>query len=99
MMFLVKISKNVILNIKCFNHTGKMNKTSIIRAVAILVVVTAAGLMIAIFATELTQITLAQKNTSISAIQPDSQNAVSNAATATNPKFLTYENSTLGIKI
>jgi hypothetical protein len=37
--------------------------------------------------------------TSISAIQSDSQNAVSNAATATNPKFLTYENSTLGIKI
>ena len=82
-----------------------MNKTSITRAVAILVVVTAAGLMAGIFATEVTQITLAQKNTSISAIQPDPQNAVSKAtinattATAPNPKFLTYENSTLGIKI
>ena len=37
--------------------------------------------------------------TSISAIQSDSQNAVSNATTAANAKFLTYENSTLGIKI
>lgn len=74
-----------------------MNKTSILRATAI--AVTAVGLMTGIFATELTQITLAQKNATISAIQSNYQNGVSNATTATNAKFLTYENSTLGIKI
>jgi len=90
-----------MLNIKRFSHKDKMNKMAIVRTVAI-VVITAAGLMIGMFATELTQITLAQKNTSISAIQPDPQSATSNSttnATATNAKFLTYENSTLGIKI
>jgi hypothetical protein len=98
-VFLVKISKNTILNIKCSNYKDKINKMAIIRAVAILVA-TAAGLMTGIFATELTQITLAQKNTVISAGHSDSQNAVSNAMTiTTNAKFLTYENSTLGIKI
>ena len=80
-----------------------MNKTSIIRAVAILVVVTAAGLMTTIFTTELTQITLAQKNTTISVRQSDPQSTTSNATTNTaitaNAKFLTYENSTMGIKI
>jgi eukaryotic-like serine/threonine-protein kinase len=75
-----------------------MNKRAIVRAVAI-VVIMAAGLMTEIFATELTQITLAQKNTTVSAIQPNPQNAVSNTTTAADAKFLTYENSTLGIKI
>src|SRR3954451_18824473 len=88
-----------MLNIKRFSHKDKM---AIVGAVAIVVLVTAAGLMTGMFATELTQITLAQKNTSISAIQPNPQSATSNSttnATATNAKFLTYENSTLGIKI
>jgi hypothetical protein len=88
-----------MLNIKRFSHKDKM---AIVGAVAIVVLVTAAGLMTGMFATELTQITLAQKNTSISATQPNPQSATSNSttnATATNAKFLTYENSTLGIKI
>ena len=84
------------------SHRDKMNKTMIEAAVA--VVVMAAVLMTGIFVTALTQITLAQKDTSISVIQPNSQNATSNTTTTTtaagvNAKFLTYENSTLGIKI
>jgi hypothetical protein len=43
-----------MLNIKRFSHKDKMNKMAIVRAVAI-VVITAAGLMIGMFATELTQ--------------------------------------------
>jgi hypothetical protein len=88
-----------MLNIKRFSHKDKM---AIVGAVAIVVLVTAAGLMTGMFAIELTQITLAEKNTSISAIQPNPQSATSNSttnATATNAKFLTYENSTLGIRI
>ena len=86
-----------MLNIKRFSHKDKMNKRAIVRAVAI-VVITAAGLMTEIFATELTQITLAQKNTTVAAIQPNPQNR-SNTTTTADAKFLTYENSTLGIKI
>jgi eukaryotic-like serine/threonine-protein kinase len=75
-----------------------MNKTVLVGAVAVLI--TAAGLMTGIFAIALTQITLAQKNTTISVIQSNSS-ATSNTSTsaAANAKFLTYENSTLGIKI
>ena len=69
-----------------------MNKMLMVWTVAM--VVTATVLMTAgIFVTTLTQITLAQKNTTISVMQSNSQNATSNA------KFLTYENSTLGIRI
>ena len=52
-----------------------MNKTLLVGAVAI--VITATGLMTGIFATALTQITLAQKNTTISVIQSNSQSVTS----------------------
>ena len=75
-----------------------MNKTA-----TITLLVTAVGLMTGLFTTELTQITLAQKNTTISVRQSDPQSTTSNATTNTaitaNAKFLTYENSTMGIKI
>ena len=75
-----------------------MNKTA-----TITLLVTAVGLMTGLFTTELTQITLAQKNTTISVRQSNPQSTTSNATTNTaitaNAKFLTYENSTMGIKI
>ena len=77
-----------------------MNKTA-----TITLLVTAVGLMTGLFTTELTQITLAQKNTTISVRQSNPQSTTTSNATtnttiiATNAKFLTYENSTLGIKI
>ena len=78
-----------------------MNKIVIVWTIAA-VVITASVLMTGIFATALTQITLAQKNTTNSVIQSNSQNSTSNSTTTTttaNAKFLTYENSTLGLKI
>jgi hypothetical protein len=76
-----------------------MNKMAIIS-----LLVTAVGLMTGLFTTtELPHITLAQKNTTISVRQSNPQSTTSNATTNTaitaNAKFLTYENSTMGIKI
>jgi eukaryotic-like serine/threonine-protein kinase len=78
-----------------------MNKTLAARAVIISII--AAALMTEIFATIVAQIALAaQGNSTSPAVSSDSQNSTSNSTTATNvtsANFLTYENSTWGIKI
>jgi hypothetical protein len=77
-----------------------MNKTLAARAVIISIIT--AALMTEIFATIVAQIALAaQGNSTSPAVSSDSQNSTSNT-TATNAgsaNFLTYENSTWGIKI
>jgi eukaryotic-like serine/threonine-protein kinase len=72
----------------------KMNKT-LIAAVTIAI----AALIIGIFATRLTHAASAQKNTTTPVLESNSQSAPSNTAANVNANFLTYENSTSGIKI
>jgi hypothetical protein len=77
-----------------------MYKTLIVEAVTI--AITAAALMTGIFATTLTQIALAQGNSTSPATSSNIQSASPSNRTGTNAaesNFLVYENSTFGMKL
>ena len=75
-----------------------MSKILVLRA--IIISLAAAILMTGIFATTLSKVTFAQENLTTPATISNSQNISTNSTAATNASnFLTYENSTWGIKI